>query len=56
MKVIDPLNLQIMQVYNNNTARSLFTFGSITKDTSRADRDIGLVVDINESDPLDYFD
>ena len=36
--------------------RSLFAFGSIINDNFNADSDVDLVVDIEDSDPLEYSD
>ena len=56
MREIDQHIDQIKQACNSNKVRSLFAFGSITTDKFRPDSDIDLVVDIDESDPLDYSD
>ncbi len=47
---------QIRQACDNNKVKSLFVFGSVANDKHRPDSDIDLVVDIDESDPLDYSD
>jgi hypothetical protein len=36
--------------------RSLFAFGSVTRDELKADSDIDFVVDIDSNDPLAYSD
>ncbi|MCF8253758.1 MAG: nucleotidyltransferase domain-containing protein [Bacteroidia bacterium] len=45
---------QIKDACAANKVKSLFAFGSVTNDKFRADSDIDLIVDLAESDPLEY--
>ncbi|MBK8956792.1 MAG: nucleotidyltransferase domain-containing protein [Saprospiraceae bacterium] len=40
----------------SNKVKTLFAFGSVTTDKFNIDSDIDLVVDIDESDPINYSD
>lgn len=56
MKVINQHIEQIVKLCELNKVRALFAFGSVTTDKFRADSDIDLVVDIDDSDPISYSD
>jgi len=47
---------QIKQLCNTHNVNSLFAFGSVVSDKLVATSDIDLVVDIDDTDPLDYSD
>ena len=47
---------QIKRLCDSNGVRSLFAFGSVTKNRLRPDSDIDLVVDIDDNNPLTYSD
>lgn len=47
---------QVKKLCNANKVKSLFVFGSATKNAMRPDSDIDLVVDIDDQDPLSYAD
>jgi len=47
---------EISALCKTNKVKSLFAFGSVTRDDFNEKSDIDLVVDFNESDPLKYAD
>lgn len=47
---------QIKDACASNKVKTLFAFGSITNDSFKADSDVDLVVDIEETDPFAYSD
>ena len=47
---------QIQEACVANKVKSLFAFGSVTNDKFSPHSDIDLIVDIAESDPLEYTD
>jgi len=47
---------EIEKLCNSNKVKSLFAFGSITKDSFNINSDIDLVVDIDDNDPISYAD
>jgi predicted nucleotidyltransferase len=47
---------QIKDICASNKVRTLFAFGSVTNDRFKADSDVDMVVDIEETDPLAYSD
>ncbi|KAB7732793.1 nucleotidyltransferase [Rudanella paleaurantiibacter] len=47
---------QIQELCRANKVKSLFAFGSVTRDDFNEDSDIDLVVDIDEKDPFRYTD
>lgn len=54
---IDALQIkQIEKLCEINKVKTLFAFGSVTRDDFNENSDIDLVVDIEESDPLKYTD
>lgn len=57
MDNIDQLKTkEIKGLCETNKVKSLFAFGSITREDFNDDSDIDLVVDFNESDPFNYTD
>ena len=47
---------EIKTLCENSSVKSLFAFGSVTRNDFNEDSDIDLVVDFNESDPFKYTD
>jgi hypothetical protein len=47
---------QIRELCKQNKVKTLFAFGSVTRDEFNADSDIDLVVDFEENDPFIYSD
>jgi len=47
---------QIHELCSAHNVKSLFAFGSVVGDNLKTDSDIDLVVDIEDSDPLEYTD
>ncbi len=47
---------QIKKACAANNVKTLFAFGSVTNNQFRADSDVDLIVDIEETDPLLYSD
>jgi predicted nucleotidyltransferase len=47
---------RLQELCKANHVKTLFAFGSVTRDDFRADSDVDLVVDIAETDPLVYAD
>ncbi len=56
MKEIREHIFQINSLCEKHKVRSLFAFGSITNDRFKPESDIGLIVDIDDSDPIEYAD
>lgn len=47
---------KIREACRINKVKSLFAFGSVTRNELKANSDIDLIVEISESDPLSYSD
>ncbi|MEH6406278.1 MAG: nucleotidyltransferase domain-containing protein [Leeuwenhoekiella sp.] len=47
---------QIKSLCASNKVKSLFAFGSVTKNLLRPDSDIDFIVDIDDQNPLSYSD
>ncbi|MFN3942968.1 MAG: nucleotidyltransferase family protein [Flavobacterium sp.] len=47
---------QIQELCKNNKVKTLFAFGSVTREDFNESSDIDLVVDIDEKDPFKYTD
>lgn len=47
---------ELKSLCKTNRVKSLFAFGSVTRDDFNEDSDIDLVVDFDESDPFKYTD
>lgn len=47
---------QIKRICSLNKVKTLFAFGSVLTDKYKADSDLDLIVDFNESDPISYTD
>jgi predicted nucleotidyltransferase len=56
MKEINTHIDQIKKLCDSNKVKALFAFGSVTTDKFNLDSDIDLVVDIDETDPINYSD
>lgn len=56
MKLIDEHIDQIKKLCQVNDVKRLFAFGSITTGKFNKDSDIDMIVDIQESDPINYSD
>jgi hypothetical protein len=56
MKIEQPKIDQIQELCKINKVKTLFAFGSVTRDDFNDTSDIDLVVDIDEKDPLKYTD
>ena len=56
MKIEKPIIDQILELCRTNKVKSLFAFGSVTRDDYNENSDIDLLVDIDESDPFKYTD
>lgn len=56
MKEINTHIDQIKKLCAANKVKALFAFGSVTTDKFNLSSDIDLIVDIDESDPIDYSD
>jgi predicted nucleotidyltransferase len=56
MKFIQSHIDQIKQLCNQHQVRSLFAFGSVTKDALTPESDVDFLVDIEAKDPLVYAD
>ena len=56
MKLINDHLEQIKKLCQSNGVNHLFAFGSITSGKFTGHSDIDLIVDIEESDPLNYSD
>lgn len=56
MKIEKSILLQIQKLCKTNKVKSLFAFGSVTRDDFNENSDVDLVVDIDENDPFAYTD
>jgi predicted nucleotidyltransferase len=56
MKIAEPQIEEIRELCEINRVKSLFAFGSVTREDFSDSSDIDLVVDFEESDPLKYAD
>jgi predicted nucleotidyltransferase len=56
MKIDEPKIEQIKELCKINKVKSLFAFGSVTREDFNENSDIDLIVDFNESDPFKYTD
>lgn len=56
MKLINKNIEQIRKICELNSVKHLFAFGSITNDEFNERSDIDLVVEIQDTDPLNYTD
>ena len=56
MNIEKPKILQIQELCKVNKVKSLFAFGSVTRDDFNESSDIDLVVDFEEKDPFKYTD
>ena len=56
MKIEEPKINQIKELCKSNKVKSLFAFGSVTREDFNENSDIDLVVDFEESDPFKYTD
>ncbi len=56
MKIEKPILVQIQKLCKTNKVKSLFAFGSVTRDDFNENSDVDLVVDIDEKDPFAYTD
>ena len=56
MKIEKQKITQIKELCKINKVKSLFAFGSVTRDDFNENSDIDLIVDFNESDPFRYTD
>ncbi|OGU65425.1 MAG: nucleotidyltransferase [Stygiobacter sp. RIFOXYC12_FULL_38_8] len=56
MKIEEPKIEQIQELCKANRVKSLFAFGSVTRDDFDESSDIDLIVDFEEKDPFKYTD
>ena len=56
MKIEEFKIKQIEELCRSNKVKTLFAFGSVTRDDFNDNSDIDLVVDIDEKDPFKYTD
>ena len=56
MQIEEPKLLQIQELCKANNVKSLFAFGSVTRDDFNENSDIDLIVDFEEKDPFKYTD
>lgn len=56
MKIEQPKIDQIQELCKSNKVKTLFAFGSVTRDDFNDTSDIDFVVDIDEKDPFAYAD
>jgi predicted nucleotidyltransferase len=56
MKIDEPKIKQIQELCKASNVKSLFAFGSVTRDDFNETSDIDLIVDFNENDPFKYTD
>lgn len=47
---------KVRNAYHHNSVKSMFAFGSATRDELKPSSDIDFVVEIEKTDPLDYSD
>ena len=52
MKIEKSILVQIQKLCKTNKVKSLFAFGSVTRDDFNENSDVDLVVDIDEKDPF----
>jgi predicted nucleotidyltransferase len=56
MKIDEPKIKLIQELCKASKVKSLFAFGSVTRDDFNENSDIDLIVDFEESDPFKYTD
>jgi len=56
MKIEEDKIKQIQELCKTNKVKSLFAFGSVTRDDFNETSDIDLIVDFDENDPFKYTD
>ena len=56
MKIESPEIEKIKELCKGNKVKSLYAFGSVTREDFNSQSDIDLVVDFNENDPFKYTD
>lgn len=56
MRIEEPKINQIKALCKKNRVKSLYAFGSVTRDDFNEQSDIDLVVDFEEKDPFTYTD
>ena len=56
VNIEEPKLYQIQELCKSNGVRSLFAFGSVTRNDFNESSDIDLVVDFEEKDPFKYTD
>ena len=56
MKIEEPKIKQIQELCKASNVKSLFAFGSVTRDDFNENSDIDLIVDFEEKDPFKYTD
>ncbi|MEN9304600.1 MAG: hypothetical protein RL264_3029 [Bacteroidota bacterium] len=56
MKIEKPTIDQIQELCKTNKVKTLFAFGSVTREDFNEESDIDLVVDFDEKDPFKYTD
>ncbi len=56
MKIDEDKLKQIQVLCKNNKVKSLFAFGSVTREDFKQSSDIDLIVDFEENDPFKYTD
>lgn len=54
METLNPLIPSIHELCRLNGVRSLYAFGSVLTDRFNSGSDVDLIVDLTESDPLEY--
>ena len=56
MKIDEPKIKQIQELCKASKVKSLFAFGSVTREDFNENSDIDLIVDFEEKDPFKYTD
>jgi len=56
MQIDEPKLKEIQELCKSNRVKSLFAFGSVTREDYSDNSDIDLVVDFEENDPMKYTD
>ena len=56
MKIVELKGRELETLCKKNKVKSLFVFGSVTREDFNENSDIDLVVDFDESDPFKYTD
>ena len=56
MRINDLQSEELKNLCKTNKVKSLFAFGSVTRDDFNENSDIDLIVDFDESDPFKYTD